>query len=107
MELEHTNPNGEIILGGKLYQMELLLFYICKNYIQKWILQVIFSERYSKCPKNKIVHNFLITNPNGMNQSFLDRQKYNILEKYFKKLNSIFCKKNLLPPLPCFELIWA
>jgi len=56
----------------------------CKNCIQKWILQVIFSRRCSTCPRNKIVYNFLITNPNGMNQSFTCRQKYNLWRKKIK-----------------------
>jgi len=36
------------------------------------------------CPQTKIVHNFLITNQNGMNQSFLCRKKYNLWEKNSK-----------------------
>jgi len=59
-------------------------FFNCKNCIQKWILQDIFSRRCSNCMKNKIVHNFLITNPNEMNKIFLCRQKYNLGEKKFK-----------------------
>jgi len=60
MKLERTNFNGEIVLGGKLNHVE------------------FFSERCSKCPENKIVYNFLITNPNGMNKSYPHRQKYNL-----------------------------
>jgi len=41
-----------------------------------------------KLPKNKIVYNFLITNPNGMNKSFPHRQKYNLLGK--KKNSNLF-----------------
>jgi len=59
----------------------------CKNYIQKWILQVIFSNRCSNCLKTKIVHNFHITNPNRMNKNFRYRQKYNPWKK-IQKTNS-------------------
>jgi len=85
MQLKCINLNGEIVLGRKLNHVELLFLKNCKNYIQKWILQVIFSKRCSNCPKNKIVHNFFITNPNGMNQSFTCRKNI-----FYEKQNSIF-----------------
>jgi len=50
--------------------------------------KLFFSWRCSKCPNNKIVHNFLIKNSNGMNQNFLNRQKYNPWEK--KQIFAIF-----------------
>jgi len=81
MELKYTNPNGGIVLAKKLNHMELSFLKNCKNCIQKWTLRVIFLGRCSKCPKNKIVHNFLVTNPNGMNKSFPDRKIYNIWGK--------------------------
>jgi len=90
MELECTNSNGEIVLAKKLNHME-LLFLIVKIAFRNESYKLFFSGRSSKCPKNKIVHNFLITNQSGMNQSFPDRQKYNIWEENSKK-NSNFCK---------------
>jgi len=85
MKLECINPNGEIVLGGKLNHV------VYKNCIQKWILQVIFLWKCSKCPKHKIVHKFLITNPNGMNKSSPNRQKYNLWRKKFKFLQFFCC----------------
>jgi len=80
MELKHINPNGEVVLRGKLNHVE-LFFLIVKIVLKNEFYKLFFSSRCSKCPKNKIVHNFLITNPNAMNQSFLDRQKYNLWGK--------------------------
>jgi len=40
-----------------------------------------FSRRCSNGLTTKSVHNFLTKNPNGMNQSFTCRQKYNLWEK--------------------------
>jgi len=40
--------------------------------------KLFFSKRCLNYPKNKNVHNFLITNPNEMNKSFPDRKKYNL-----------------------------
>jgi len=76
MELERTNPNGEIVLGGKLNHMEFFFLIVKIAYRNESYKKKIL--RCSKCLKNKIVHNFLITNPNGMNQSFTHRQKYNL-----------------------------
>jgi len=64
-----------------------------------------FSRRCSECPKIKIVHKFLIKNTNGMNKIFPYIKKYNLQGKKFINLN--FCKKILLPPHLCFELIWT
>jgi len=75
------NPNSEIVLARKVNDVELCFLKICKNCIQKWILQVIFSRRCLDCPKNKVVNNFLITNPNEMDQRIPCRQKYNLQEK--------------------------
>jgi len=41
-----------------------------KNYLVKKMLEL---------PQNKIVHNFFITNRNGINHRFTCRQKYNLL----------------------------
>jgi len=91
MKLECTNSNGEILLGRKLNHVELCFLKNCKNCIQKWILQVIFSKRCSYCPKNKVVYNFLIISPNGMNQRFPCRPKKIIYEwKKFQKKNPNF-----------------
>jgi len=89
MELECTNPNGEIVLGikTKLHGTFLLIVKIAFiNESYKWF----FSGRCSKYLKNKIVHNSLITNPNGMNQRFSDRQNI-IYGKKIQKKNSNFC----------------
>jgi len=63
-----------------------------------------FSRRCSNCPKNKIVHNLLITKPNRMNQNFLWRKKYNLWEKIqiknFKIQNCFCCP--LSPVLSLF-----
>jgi len=64
--------------------MECLFVFNCKNCIQKWILQVIFSRRCSICPKNKSVHNFLIINANGMNQRFTCKKNIIYEEKRFR-----------------------
>jgi len=69
MELERPNPNGEIVLGGKLNHVELVFWKIVKIALRNESYKLYFSGRCSKCLKNKIVHNFLTTNPNGMNQS--------------------------------------
>jgi len=94
MGLKCTNPNGEIVLVRKLNHVELCFLKICKNCIQKWILQVIFLRRCLDCLKNKIVHNLHITYSNKMNQSFPCRQniiyeKKN-LKKKFEILNFFF-----------------
>jgi len=90
MKLDCTNFNGEIVLAKKLNHVE-LFFLIVKIAFINESYKLFFPGRCSKCPKNKIVHNILITNTNGMNQSFPHRQKYNLLEKKFKKRNSNFC----------------
>jgi len=97
------NFNCEIVLSSTLKHVEILFLKNCKNCIHKWILQVIFSRRCSNCPKIKIVHNFLITYPIGMNQSFIYRQKYNLGEKKFKNLNLNF-ETFVVAPRPIF---WA
>jgi len=66
-------------------------------YIKKWILSIIFW-RCLDCSKNKIVHNFLISSPNQMNQSFIYRQKYNVWEK---KIILTFCNFFGLPTNLC------
>jgi len=62
----------------------------CENYIQKWILQVIFQRSCLDCPKNKIDNNFFITSPNRMNQRFTGTQKCIIFGKNSKKLFWLF-----------------
>ncbi len=76
MGLKHNNPNGEIVLASKLnlvkHFFKLLKVHSKMNSIS------YFSRRCLDCPKNKIVHNFHIANPNGMNQSFTSRQKQDL-----------------------------
>jgi len=78
MELKCNNPNGEIVLTEKLNYMELFFWKIVRIAFGNESYKLFFPERCSKCPKHKIVHNFFITNPNGMNKSFSNRQKYNL-----------------------------
>jgi len=99
MELKCTNPNGVVVLAKILNHVELLFLKKCKNCIP---YKLFFSKRCYKCPKNKIVRNFLITNPSGMNQNFLDRQKYNLWEKKWKKMQ--FFAIFFVAPSPLF---WA
>jgi len=54
--------------------------------------------------ENKIVHNFLIANPNGMNKSFPDRQKYNLCGKNIQKKNQISAKNFGCPLSPILSL---
>jgi len=75
-----------------------LVFLIVKIALKNESYKFLFLERCSKCPKNKIVHNFFITNPNGMNQGFPNRQKYNLLAK---KIIQIFANF-LATPSPLF-----
>jgi len=57
--------------------------------------------------KNKIVHNFLITSPNGMNQSFRCRQKYIILEEIFFLFNFEFLQIFFCcPPSSILGFLW-
>jgi len=71
MKLKCTNPYGEIVLAKKLNHVE-LFFLIVKNAFINEFYKIFFQEDALKYPKTKIVHNFFITNPNGMNQSFTD-----------------------------------
>jgi len=69
MKLIHKNLNSEIVIKSILNYVE--FFFNCKNCIQKWILQVIFSREWcSNCPKIKIVYNFLITNQMEWTKAF-------------------------------------
>jgi len=47
------------------------------NFVQTY-LNIIDIVSIQFCSKNKIVYNFHITNPNGMNQSFPCGQKYDL-----------------------------
>jgi len=78
----------------------------CENYIQKWILQVIFQRSCLDCLKNKIDNNFLITCPNRMNQSFTYTQKCIISGEKFKKNYFDFFLFFLgCPPTSIFSLL--
>jgi len=81
MELKCNNPNGEIILAQKLNHLEFQVALTTWN--SRKIIKIAFRNesyklfllgRCSKCLKNKIILNFLITNPIGMNHNFLDRK---------------------------------
>jgi len=94
MELKCINSNGEIVLAKKLNHIEIFSWKIVKIAFKNESYKLFFLGRCSKCPKNKIVHNFLITNPNEMNQSFTNRK--NII--YTRKV------QNFHSPSPLF---WA
>jgi len=99
MELKSTNLNGEIVSSKKLNHMELLFWKIVKLAFRNESYKLFFTKRCSKCPKYKIVHNFLIANPNGMNESFPDTKKYIIYRKTNSKRKiQIFANLVLLPP---------
>jgi len=83
MELKHTNPNCETVLTIKFNPNEIFVLKKCKNRAQKRILYVIFSKLYFDSLQNKMLNNFHITNPNGMDQSFLCKK------------NTIYKKTNL------------
>jgi len=104
MELEHTNPNGEIVLAKKLNHMEFFFWKIVKIAFRNESYKLFLSRRCFKCLKNKIVHNFFKTNPNGTKQSFPDRQKYNLWTEKIQKKNTSFCKKNCCPVSPVLNL---
>jgi len=61
MESRHTNPDGEIVLESKLNHVEFIFLKNCKNCMQKWILQVIFSRRCSTV-ELLLVHIVLVYN---------------------------------------------
>lgn len=69
MGLKFNNPNGEVVLASMPNLFKQFFLKNCQKCIQKWNLLLFFSRKCYNCPKNKIVHNFHITNPNGMNQS--------------------------------------
>jgi len=72
--------------------VELSFLKNCKNCIQKWILQVIFSRRCSNCPKNKIVHNFLIKIKMEWIKTFhVDKNIIYENEKFKKRISKLFC----------------
>jgi len=105
MDLKCTNSNGEIVLAKKLNHLELSFKKIVIIAFRNESYKLLFLGRCSKCLKNKIVHNFLLTNPNGMNQNFPDRQKYNLQGKklfYFFKFFQIFSCCPLSPLLSLF-----
>jgi hypothetical protein len=81
MELKYVNPNDEIVVASNLDPMEFVVFKNCENWVHKQIQFIIFSRKCPDCLKNKTLHNYHITNPNGMNQSFPCKQKYILWEK--------------------------
>jgi len=90
MESKHTNSNSEIALPIKIKLVEI---FVLKNVKIKFKNEsyTLFFLRCSNCPQNKMLHNFHITNPNGMNQSFFVN-KNTINEKQKQTiLISIFC----------------
>jgi len=78
MELESTNPNGEIVLESKLNHVE--PFFSKK--LQEMHLEInptsYFFKKMLLLLEKQDCCNFLIANPNGMSQSFICRQKYNL-----------------------------
>jgi len=63
----------------------------------------LFFRKMLRLPQNKIVHNFLITSPNRMNQSFTCRQNIVFVKK---GIDSIFCNFSFYYPAICI-LEWG
>ena len=63
MELKHDNPNGEIVIERKLNSLTQKNLKKIENCNQNLVLKFFFL-RFLDCPKNKIVHKFLIIIPN-------------------------------------------
>jgi len=61
--------------------MEIFFLKIVKIAFINENYKLSFSWRCSKCPKNKIVHNFLITNPNGMIQTLVEKSMSKLTKK--------------------------
>jgi len=78
MELTYSNSNTEIVLAKKMNSLKLFFLRNFENWNKKQIQNIIFLETYSKCPQNKKIYNFYITNQNGMIKVFLYRQEYNL-----------------------------
>jgi len=78
MGLKHNNLNGEIVLAIKLTVVEQFFWKIVKIAFRNECYKLFFQEDAQIAWKNKIVQNFHITYPNGMNQSFTHRLKYNL-----------------------------
>jgi len=95
MELKCNNSNGEIVLTIKVISIELFVVKKYQNLAQNQISYVFFSKKCYDYLQNKMVHNFHITNPNGMNQSFPYRQN-TIYEKKIQIFISNFCGFNFL-----------
>jgi len=51
-----------------------------------------FFKKYFDGLQNKILYNFNITNPNGMNQIIICRKNYNLWEANFLKFYLSFCR---------------
>jgi len=76
MKLKHTILNGEIILASLLNLVELFFLKIAK--IESKYKSNTLWESFYDCLQNMKLHNFHITNSNGMNQTFPCRNKYNL-----------------------------
>jgi len=78
MELKHTNPNNEIVLARKLDHVELIIWKIVEIAFKNESYKLFFQEDAKIAQKNKIVHDFHITYPNEMSQSFPYKWKFNL-----------------------------
>jgi len=93
---------------SKLTKSSWIFFFKFLKLRSKQILQIIFSKRWLDCIKNMIVHNFLITNPNRMNQMFPYIQKYFLWEPkywkfYFEFLGFLLCTQKLVLDLGWYK----
>jgi len=72
-----------LLLANKLKPYGIFYLKNVKIELKKWIQYNIFSSEWYDWPKNKMLHNFHITNPNGMNQ---------IVKTMYTKIWFIRCK---------------
>jgi len=66
MELNTLFSKSEIVLASIQNIGKLVFNKNCENWVKKQIQSVIFSKSFYNCLQNKKLHNFHITNPNGM-----------------------------------------
>ncbi len=76
MGLKYKNLNGKIVLSRKYNIYFVLIWKIVKIAFRNESDKLFFQRDALIALKNKIIYNFHIINPNGMNQSFTCREKY-------------------------------
>jgi len=69
MKLNFFNPIGGIVVASNLNHADHCIFWkIVKIELKKNLVHKILGRCYS-CLQKKTLHNYQITNPNGMNQN--------------------------------------